>query len=95
MRRNKTLRIFTLAFFCLLILGFIAFKTGAVDRYFNQAEVVNGERKDSISLGEIDSILSNPTMLSTSKSVIAIDQKIKFPAKAKAGKDSLAATPKK
>lgn len=91
MKKSKTIKILTLFSFIILLSGFIAYKSGTFDKYFNNEndgpqtlnseQVINSELVpvDTSTVKQMDTIKVNPTMMSTSKSLILVDQKIKFP----------------
>ncbi len=107
MRINKTLKLLTLFGFCVFLSAFVAFKAGIFDKYLGtesrttpmprneQAINVEAIYGDTLPVKKADSIKVNPTMLSTSKSLIVVDQKIEFPIKDTLKGDSLKLTPKK
>lgn len=101
MKKSKTVKTLTLVCFGFLLTSLIAFKSGVFDKYFKtDGEELSRENRqvsnlesmptDTPTIKAIDTVRVNPTMLSTSKSVILLDQKIKFPIK-----DSLKVIPKK
>ena len=106
MKKSKTLKSLTLFSFVILLTGFITFKTGTFDKYLKtDSEVEIRENKrlgnsesmqvDTPSVKTVDTTRFNPTMLSTSKSGIVIDQKIKFSIEDALKHDSTKLTPKK
>jgi hypothetical protein len=92
----------------ILVTGFIAFKAGTFDKYL-YPETNRPESDSTLILQrspvqkELDSLsrttaldsVENPTMLSTSKSLILIDQKVKFPLKDSVKRDSVKSSTKK
>jgi hypothetical protein len=105
MKNTKTIRILTLLLFCLLLGSFTAYKAGLLDSNLRlqgdrppeqiDTTIINQQlKKDSIP-SKADSARFNPSMLSTSKSLILIDQTIEFPKKDSLKKDSLKTKPKK
>lgn len=107
MKKSKTIKTLTLLSFTILLTSFIAFKEGTFDKYFNHKsdspQTLNREQAinsgvmpvDTPTVKKVDTIKVNPAMLSTSKSLILLDQKIKFRIKDSLKKDSTKLTPKK
>jgi hypothetical protein len=100
MKKSKTVKALTLVCFGILLTSFIVFKSGTFDKYLNtdskvlpreNKQISNLENipKDTPTIKAVDTVKVNPTMFSTSKSLILIDQKIKFPIQ-----DSLKVKPK-
>ena len=107
MKKSKTVKTLTLFSFIILLTSFIAFKAGTFDKYFKheseRPQTLNSEQAinsgvipvDTPTVKKVDTIKVNPTMMSTSKSLILLDQKIKFPIKDSLKNDSTKRTPKK
>lgn len=70
MTRSHPVKALTLISFIILLAGFIAFKSGAFDKYIRTNE--------EASPTDAPEIKHSPSMWSTSKSLIVVDQKIKF-----------------
>lgn len=107
MQKSRIVKTLTLFSFIFLLTSFIAFKEGAFDNYFNQknrsSRTLNSEKPNEIGVmpidtppaEKVDTVKVNPTMLSTSKSMILLDQKIEYPIKDSLTIDSNNLTPKK
>ena len=85
MNFKKLLQVLTLTLFLLLLTSSIAYKTGKLDKYLisgnNSREQQMSSQNlpvDSSKVKKRDTVLQNPAMMSTSKSMIMIDQKVKF-----------------
>ena len=93
MKSNKLIRIGTMLSFVILIAVFVVYKTNYlnVEKDNSKQDNLKGDSikassLDSSNTKKIDSIQSSPTMMSTSKSVILKEMKIKFPEKIHAKK---------
>ncbi len=106
MKNNKTIKTLTLVSFVILLTSFIAFKSGTFDKYLkgendksisvnSVAYKTEGAPVDTPPIKTFDTVRVNPTMLSTSKSMIVYDQKMEFPKKDSLKKDSTKSAPKK
>jgi hypothetical protein len=107
MKKTRTIKALTLFSFTLLLISFIAFKAGAFDKFLksetSNSQILNSEQAiilktipvDTSPVKKADTMKANPTILSTSKSVIIIDQKLKFPIKDSLKKDTTKHTPNK
>jgi hypothetical protein len=85
MNFKKLLQVLTLTLFLLLLTSAIAYKTGKLDKYLTQGDNSKEQQLasqslpvDSPKVKKPDTVLQNPAMMSTSKSMIMIDQKVKF-----------------
>ena len=99
MKTSKILKALTLVGFVVLLTSFIVFKTGSFDKYLNSGnEQLNNLQSmplDTPSAKKTDTTRLNPAMMSTSKSGIILDQKIKFPVKDTLKKKLAKQTPEK
>jgi hypothetical protein len=85
MKFKKLFQGLTLTVFLLLLTSFIAYKTGKLDKYLisgdNSKEQQIASQNlpiDSPKVKKRDTVRQNPAMMSTSKSMVIIDQKVKF-----------------
>ena len=97
----------TLLSFTILLTSFIAFKAGTFDKYLNlesdSQQTLSSELTvdsgimtvDSPTVKKVDTVKINPAMFPTSKSLIILDQKIKFPINDSLKNDSTKLTPEK
>ena len=90
MNSNKLIKILTLIGFVIQLTNFIAFKAGIFDKYLRteiEKKTLNNRKLnktdnlpvDTLSAKTVDTPRVNPTIISTSKSLIIIDQQLKFP----------------
>jgi hypothetical protein len=90
--KSITLKTFTLAGFIVMLICFVAFKTGALDEYLNATTGKplpdnalyrndEGVPTDTPQVKVPDTVKYNPAMFPTSKSLIVIDQKLEFSVK--------------